>query len=127
VIGLIASLGIDEVTVHRKLIVAFFSTGDELRALESHAGQTLGPGEIFDSNRHTLFALLSRLNVELMDLGVVPDTEEATHAAIVKASERADLIISSGGVSAGQADFVSKAIDKLGELTFWKLAMRPGN
>ena len=125
-LGLIASLGIDEVTVHRKLIVAFFSTGDELRALESHAGQTLGPGEIFDSNRHTLFALLSRLNVELMDLGVVPDTEEATHAAIVKASERADLIISSGGVSAGQADFVSKAIDKLGELTFWKLAMRPG-
>jgi len=125
-LGLIASLGIDKVTVYRQLKVAFFSTGDELRALETHAGVTLGPGEIFDSNRHTLFALLSKLNVEHIDLGVVPDTEADTHAAIVKASECADVIISSGGVSAGEADFVSKAIDKLGELTFWKLAMRPG-
>ena len=125
-LGLIASLGIDEVEVFRPLVVAFFSTGDELRALEDHAGKALGPGEIFDSNRHTLFALLSRLNVELIDLGVVPDTKEATHAALQKASERADLIISSGGVSAGQADFVSDAIAELGTLTFWKLAMRPG-
>jgi len=125
-LGLIASLGIDRVTIYRPLKVAFFSTGDELRALETHAGKVLGPGEIFDSNRHTLFALLSKLNVELIDLGVVPDTEAATTAAIVDGAARADLIISSGGVSAGQADFVSKAIDKLGQLTFWKLAMRPG-
>ena len=84
-LGLIASLGIDEVTVKRRLKVAFFSTGDELRPLETHAGRTLGPGEIFDSNRHTLFALLSRSGVELIDLGVVADTEDATHAAIIEA------------------------------------------
>jgi len=125
-LGLIASLGIDTLEVKRRLKVAFFSTGDELRALETHAGKVLGPGEIFDSNRHTLFALLSRLGVELIDLGVVADTEEATHAAILEASEKADLVITSGGVSAGQADFVSKSIAKLGDLTFWKLAMRPG-
>ena len=125
-LGLIASLGIDTLTVKRRLRVAFFSTGDELRALETHAGKALGPGEIFDSNRHTLFALLSRLGVELIDLGIVADTEEATHAAILEASEKADLVITSGGVSAGQADFVSKSIAKLGDLTFWKLAMRPG-
>lgn len=125
-LGLIASLGIDSVEVKRQLKVAFFSTGDELRALESHAGKTLGPGEIFDSNRHTLFALLSRLGVELIDLGVIPDTEKDTKAAIISASEQADLVITSGGVSAGQADFVSKCIASLGDLTFWKLAMRPG-
>lgn len=125
-LGLIASLGIDKVVVYRRLRVAFFSTGDELRALETHAGKPLGPGEIFDSNRHTLYALLKKLNVELIDLGVVADTEAATHAAIVEGAACADLIISSGGVSAGQADFVSKAIESLGQLTFWKLAMRPG-
>lgn len=125
-LGLIASLGIDQVEVRRRLKVAFFSTGDELRALETHAGNTLGPGEIFDSNRHTLFALLSRLGVELIDLGVVADTAEATRAAVVEASEKADLVITSGGVSAGQADFVSQTIAELGDVTFWKLAMRPG-
>ena len=123
-LGLIASLGLDTVEVKRRLKVAFFSTGDELRALETHAGQTLGPGEIFDSNRHTLFALLSRLGVELIDFGVVPDTEEATTEAIIKAAEVADLVITSGGVSAGLADYVSKAIAKLGDLTFWKLGQR---
>lgn len=125
-LGLIASLGLDTVMVKRRLKVAFFSTGDELRALETHAGKALGPGEIFDSNRHTLFALLSRLSVELIDFGVVADTDAATTDAITRASEVADLVITSGGVSAGQADFVSQSIEKLGELTFWKLAMRPG-
>lgn len=125
-LGLIASLGIDQVEVRRRLKVAFFSTGDELRALETHAGVALGPGEIFDSNRHTLFALLSRLGVELIDLGVVEDTADATRAAVVEASEKADLVITSGGVSAGQADFVSQTIAELGDVTFWKLAMRPG-
>ncbi len=125
-LGLIASLGIDAVEVKRCLKVAFFSTGDELRPLETHAGKKLSPGEIFDSNRHTLFALLSREQVELVDLGVVPDTREATTAAIQKAADVADLVITSGGVSAGQADFVSESIAELGELTFWKLAMRPG-
>ena len=125
-LGMIASLGIDTVEVKRRLKVAFFSTGDELRALETHAGKPLGPGEIYDSNRHTLFALLSRLGVELIDFGVVQDTQEATMNAIVKSAEAADLVITSGGVSAGQADFVSKSIAELGDLTFWKLAMRPG-
>ncbi len=125
-VGLIASLGIDTVAVFRRLKVAFFSTGDELRALEQHAGETLGPGELFDSNRHTLFAMLTRLGVELNDLGVVPDTADATRAALTKAAATSDVVISSGGVSAGQADFVSQTLAELGEVTFWKLAMRPG-
>lgn len=125
-IGLLASLGVDQVSVYRKLKVAFFSTGDELRALESHAGQSLGPGELFDSNRHTLFAMLRRLGVTLIDLGVVADTAEATRQAFVDGSAQADVVISSGGVSAGQADFVSATLAELGEVTFWKLAMRPG-
>ena len=125
-VGLIASLGIDKVTVFRRLKVAFFSTGDELRALEEHAGETLGPGELFDSNRHTLYAMLTNLGVELLDLGVVPDTAEDTKNAIATAAQTADVVISSGGVSAGQADFVSRTLADLGEVTFWKLAMRPG-
>ena len=125
-VGLIASLGLDKVTVFRRIKVAFFSTGDELRALEEHAGRTLGPGELFDSNRHTLFAMLTRLGVDLIDLGVIADTEEATKAAFKEASAVADVIISSGGVSAGQADFVSATLAEIGEVTFWKLAMRPG-
>lgn len=125
-IGLMASLGIDQVVVYRRLRVAFFSTGDELRALEDHAGQALGPGELFDSNRHTLYAMLQRLDVETIDLGVVPDTPEATRAAFTTAAEQADIIISSGGVSAGQADYVSSTLAELGDVTFWKLAMRPG-
>lgn len=125
-IGLIASLGIDQVSVFRRLKVAFFSTGDELRPLETHAGRTLSAGELFDSNRHTLFAMLTRLGVETIDLGVIADTAEATKTAFLEASTRADLVISSGGVSAGQADFVSATLAELGEVTFWKLAMRPG-
>ncbi len=125
-IGLLASLGIDQVKVYRQLKVAFFSTGDELRPLETHAGKTLGPGELFDSNRHTLFSMLERLGVETIDLGVVADTPEATREAFISASDQADMIISSGGVSAGQADFVSSTLAELGDVTFWKLAMRPG-
>ena len=125
-IGLMASLGIDQVTVFRQLKVAFFSTGDELRALESHAGKSLGPGELFDSNRHTLFAMLQRLGVETIDLGVVADTPEATREAFSTGARQADLMISSGGVSAGQADYVSSTLAELGDVTFWKLAMRPG-
>ena len=125
-IGLMASLGIDQVTVFRQLKVAFFSTGDELRALESHAGKSLGPGELFDSNRHTLFAMLQRLGVETIDLGVVADTPEATREAFSTGATQADLMISSGGVSAGQADYVSSTLAELGDVTFWKLAMRPG-
>ncbi len=125
-LGLMASLGIDKVPVYRRLKVAFFSTGDELRPLETHAGKSLGPGELFDSNRHTLFAMLCRLGVELIDLGVVADTADATRQAFSRAADVADIVISSGGVSAGQADFVSATLAELGEVKFWKLAMRPG-
>lgn len=125
-VGLVASLGIDQVPVLRQLKVAFFSTGDELRALEQFAGQTLAAGELFDSNRHTIFAMLTRLGVELIDLGVIEDTAAATRGAFEKAAAVADVIISSGGVSAGQADFVSATLAEIGEVTFWKLAMRPG-
>lgn len=125
-VGLMASLGVSSVSVVRRPRVAFFSTGDELRALETHAGQTLGDGELFDSNRHTLYAMLARMGVELIDLGLVADDPGATCAAFEKASQRADMIISSGGVSAGAADFVSGTLAQLGNVSFWKLAMRPG-
>ncbi len=125
-IGLIASLGVAEVAVRRRLRVAFFATGDELRTLEQHAGKPLGPGELFDSNRHSLYGMLTRLGVEAIDLGVVADTAEATRAALREAAARADVVLSSGGVSAGEKDFVSDALQAEGELTFWKLAMRPG-
>jgi molybdopterin molybdotransferase len=125
-VGLMASLGIDGLSVVRKPRVAYFSTGDELRALETHAGQTLGDGELFDSNRHTIFAMLARMDVELIDMGLVPDNPQATRDVFEDAASRADLIISSGGVSAGAADFVSDTLAELGDVSFWKLAMRPG-
>ena len=125
-LGLLASLGVDRVEVVRKPIVAYFTTGDELRSLDQHAGEALGPGELFDSNRYTLFGMLSRLGVETIDLGVVRDDREAIRAAFLRASERADLVLTSGGVSAGAKDFVTETCRELGEVAFWKLAMRPG-
>jgi len=113
-VGLLASIGIDRVSVYRRVRVAFFSTGDELRTLESHADTPLGDGEIFDSNRHTLFAMLNRLGVELIDAGVVGDTAHATRDVFERTSVAADLVVSSGGVSAGQADFVSSTLDEIG-------------
>lgn len=125
-VGLMASLGVSTLNVVQRPRVAFFSTGDELRALETHAGQTLGDGELFDSNRHTLFAMLARMGVELIDMGLVPDDQDATREAFKQAASCADLIISSGGVSAGAADFVSDTLAEMGDVSFWKLAMRPG-
>lgn len=125
-IGLLASLGIDTVKVVRKLRVAFFTTGDELRSLETHAGAQLGPGELFDSNRYTLFGMLSRLHADVIDLGVVKDSAEDTRDAFLRAAASADVILSSGGVSAGDADFVTKVFHEIGQVSFWKLAMRPG-
>lgn len=125
-LGQLASLGVDQVAVSRKLKVAYFTTGDELRTLQEHAGKPLGPGELFDSNRYTLFAMLERLGVESIDLGVVRDNPEDTRLAFDKAAELADVVITSGGVSAGEADFVTKIIHEIGEVSFWKLAMRPG-
>ncbi|KHK58811.1 molybdenum cofactor biosynthesis protein MoaA [Ralstonia sp. A12] len=121
-IGMLASLGIAEVAVRRKLRVAFFSTGDELRSI----GEPLDAGCVYDSNRYTLHGMLSRLGVELIDMGVVRDDPAALEAAFRSAAENADAIITSGGVSVGEADFTKQMMAKLGDVTFWKIAMRPG-
>ncbi|MSR15078.1 MAG: molybdopterin molybdenumtransferase MoeA [Gammaproteobacteria bacterium] len=121
-LGLIASLGITELKVLRKPRVAFFSTGDELRSL----GEPLGIGEIYDSNRYTLFGMLTRLGVEIADLGVVADDPDALQAAFVSASADADVVITSGGVSVGEADYTKEILSRLGEVKFWKVAMKPG-
>jgi len=121
-IGLLASLGIAEVTVVRKPRVVFFSTGDELKGI----GASLNEGDIYDSNRYTLHALLSRMNVEMIDQGVIPDDHHAIRDAFRNAAELGDMIITSGGVSVGEADFVKQTLDEMGEVGFWKLAMKPG-
>ncbi len=121
-LGLIASLGIAEVTVRRRLRVAFFSTGDELRSI----GQPLAPGQIYDSNRYTIDAMLRRLGIDRLDMGVVPDQPEALEQAVRIASRSADAIISSGGVSVGEADFTKSIMARLGDVRFWTIAMRPG-
>lgn len=121
-LGLAASLGIAELTVRRRLRVAFFSTGDELASV----GAPLAPGEIYDSNRYTLFGALSRLGCELVDMGVVRDDPAALEAAFRDASAAADVIVTSGGVSMGDADFVRDLLARLGEVAFWKLAIKPG-
>jgi len=125
-IGVIASLGINTVSVHRRLKVACFTTGDELRSLDEFAGQTLEPGTLFDSNAHTLRVLLEGLGVEIIDLGIVRDNEADTRKALERAAKEADIIVTSGGVSAGDADFVTRVFHSMGEVSFWKLAMRPG-
>lgn len=121
-LGLIASLGIAEVPVRRRLRVAFFSTGDELRSL----GEPLDPGCVYDSNRHTLFAMLRRLNIDTLDLGVVRDQPAALEAALRTAAANADVVLTSGGVSVGEADFTKQLLQTFGDVAFWSLAMRPG-
>lgn len=121
-LGVLASLGIAEVRVRRRLRVAFFSTGDELKSL----GEPLGPGQIYDSNRYTLHGMLSRLGVDLLDLGVIRDDRDAIRRAFHDAAEMADVVITSGGVSVGEADFVKQTLDELGRVDFWKIAMKPG-
>jgi molybdopterin molybdotransferase len=121
-LGLIASLGVGEVAVYRPLRVAFFSTGDELKSI----GTTLGEGEIYDSNRYTLFGMLTRLGCEVLDMGVVRDDPDLIERAFQEAAANADVVITSGGVSVGEADFVKGMLGKLGEVVFWKIAMKPG-
>lgn len=121
-IGMMASLGISEVAVYRKLRVAFFSTGDELVAV----GTPLGPGQIYDSNRYTIYGLLVRLGCEVLDMGVIRDTPEDVEQAFKDAAQSADVVITSGGVSVGEADYVKQVLDRLGEVLFWKIAMKPG-
>ena len=121
-IGLLASLGVGEVAVRRRLRVAFFSTGDELASI----GQALAPGQIYDSNRYTLFGVLTRLGCELLDMGVVRDEPDALEAALRQAAEQADVILTSGGVSVGEADFIKEVMGRLGEVAFWKINIKPG-
>ena len=121
-LGLIASLGVPTVKVHRRLRVAYFSTGDEILSL----GQAPREGAVYDSNRYTVFGLLTRLGCEVLDLGVVRDDPVALEASFRRAAEQADAIITSGGVSVGEADFTKAMMKKLGDVAFWKIAMRPG-
>jgi molybdopterin molybdotransferase len=121
-LGLVASLGIEEVTVLRRLRVALFSTGDELRTL----GQALEPGCIYDSNRYSLMAALQRLGMEVLDLGLVRDEPAALQATLARAMAEADVVLTSGGVSMGDADHTRDVLAQLGEVAFWKVAMRPG-
>jgi molybdopterin molybdotransferase len=121
-LGMIASLGLGEVSVYRKLRVAFFSTGDELKSV----GTALAAGEIYDSNRYTLYGVLTRLGCEVIDMGVVADVPETLERAFASAAQAADVVITSGGVSVGEADYVKQLLDKLGEVLFWKIAMKPG-
>lgn len=121
-IALLASLGLAEATVKRRLKVAVLSTGDEL----TPPGQPLTEGHIYDSNRYGLIAILQRLNVEILDLGLIPDQPDVIRAAFERAGSEADAVVSSGGVSVGDADYVKDILGELGEIGFWKVAIKPG-
>jgi molybdopterin molybdotransferase len=121
-LGLLASLGATEAGVYRRLRVAFFSTGDELVP----AGAPMAQGQVYDSNRYTLYGMLSRMGCEVLDMGVVRDDPAKLESALVTASANADVIVTSGGVSVGEADFIRELLAKLGDVVFWKIAMRPG-
>ncbi len=120
--GLIASLGLAQVKVWRRPRVAYFSTGDEILSL----GEPPREGAVYDSNRYTVFGLLTRLGCEVIDLGVVKDQPELLEAAFRKAAAQADAVITSGGVSVGEADYTKAMMKKLGDVAFWRIAMRPG-
>ncbi|WP_145570242.1 molybdopterin molybdotransferase MoeA [Yersinia bercovieri] len=119
---LLASLGIAEVTVFRTLKVAIFSTGDELQPI----GQPLGEGQIYDTNRFAVCLMLQQLGCQIIDLGVIPDDQQALRKAFEQADGTTDLVISSGGVSVGEADYTKQMLEELGDIGFWKLAIKPG-
>jgi len=121
-LGLLASIGVVEVRVRRRIRVAFFSTGDELRSL----GEPLDKGDIYDSNRYTLYGMLTHLGAEVIDMGVVRDDPEALQRMLGEASRIADAVITSGGVSVGEADYIKDTLNRLGRVDFWKIAMKPG-
>ncbi len=121
-LGLLASMGQARVCVVRKPKVAFFSTGDEVQSL----GNQLAQGEVYDSNRYSLNAMLDRMNVDIIDMGVIRDQPEAIKDAFVQASAKADVVLTTGGVSAGEADYVKHTLEQLGQVGFWKIAIRPG-
>ena len=121
-LGVLSSLGIGEVRVRRRPRVAFFSTGDELRSI----GEPLAQGDVYDSNRYSLYGMLKRLDVELLDMGVVRDNEGDLRNAFSEAASMADVVITSGGVSVGEADYIKPILEETGEIHFWKIAMKPG-
>ena len=121
-VGLLAALGLERIAVRTALRVALFSTGDEL--VEPPA--RLAPGQIYDANRAMLTALLTRLGAVVVDGGILPDDPELTQSRLREAASRADFVLTSGGVSAGEGDHVRSAIEAIGELTFWKVAIKPG-
>jgi molybdopterin molybdotransferase len=121
-IGLAASVGIKSLPVHRRVRLGLFFTGDELVM----PGEPLAPGRIYNSNRFTLRGLAQRFGCEMRDYGIVPDTLEATRAVLRRAARECDLIVTSGGVSVGEADFVKPAVEAEGSLLMWRIAMKPG-
>lgn len=121
-LGLMASLGMAEVPVRRRLRVAFFSTGDELASI----GTPLKEGEVYDSNRYTLYGMLERMGCDIIDMGVVRDDPDSLERAFYEAADNADVIITSGGVSVGEADFTRDLMARIGEVLFWTIAMKPG-
>ena len=121
-IGVMASMGLGEVAVVRRPTVAFFSTGDELRSI----GEPLGEGEVYDSNRYTVYGMLTRLGCNVIDMGVITDDPDKLREAFAAAARQADVVITTGGVSVGEADYIGSILDELGEVAFWKLAIKPG-
>ena len=121
-LGVLASLGIAQLQVKRKPVVAFFSTGDELMPV----GEPLEPGKIYDSNRYSLHGMLARMSVDIVDMGVIRDDPDSMREALSRAAAQADLIISTGGVSVGEADYIKPALEELGTTEFWKIAIKPG-
>jgi molybdopterin molybdotransferase len=121
-LGLLASVGVTELNVVRSPVVAFFSTGDELKSV----GTSLQPGDIFDSNRYILFGMLKKMGVQYIDMGVIPDIKEQIELTLKEAASCADVVITSGGASVGEADYIKVILDEIGKVNFWKIAMKPG-
>lgn len=121
-VGVLASLGVPIIEVFRKITVAVLATGDELKS----PGETLNEGDIFESNSYALIAMLTKLNVTVINFGIIADDEEAIRKAFEQADQQADVVISSGGVSVGEADYTKLILEQLGEIGFWKIAMKPG-
>lgn len=121
-LGLLASLGVAEIPVRRRLRVATFSTGDELCSI----GEPLHAGQIYDSNRYAMHGLLTRIGAEVIDMGVIRDQRSAVKAAFIEAAKVADVVLTSGGVSVGDADYIKEILNNLGQVGFWKVAMKPG-
>jgi molybdopterin molybdotransferase len=121
-IGVLASLGVSTIEVFRKITVAVLATGDELKS----PGETLSEGDIFESNSYALIAMLTKLNVTVINFGIIGDDEQAIRDAFEQADQQADVVISSGGVSVGDADYTKLVLEQLGEIGFWKIAMKPG-